>query len=131
MTAEQLAAYNAKRGGYAPPHTEAKAPVRKYRNQPTEGHASKKEHARAVELRLLETGGYIRKLREQVPFVLIQAQDGERACTYIADFVYEEEKTGEWREVVEDAKSPATSTPAYVIKRKLMLYVLGIRVRET
>lgn len=49
----------------------------------------------------------------------------ERRCEYIADFVYVDEN-GE--KVVEDAKGYRTKD--YIIKRKLMLWVHGIRVRE-
>ena len=51
----------------------------------------------------------------------------EKPVTYFADFVYTDEHGNT---VVEDAKSPATRTPAYVIKRKLMLSIDGIRIRE-
>lgn len=49
----------------------------------------------------------------------------ERACEYVADFVYiENGKT-----VVEDAKG--VKTPEYRIKRKLMLERYGIKIKET
>ena len=48
----------------------------------------------------------------------------ERECSYKADFTYEEGiKT-----VVEDVKGYRTKE--YIIKRKLMLYQYGIRIRE-
>lgn len=103
----------------------------KYHAERTGGHASRKEHARAGELRLMQRAGIISGLREQVPFVLIPAQrdrEGtllERMCRYIADFVYTD---GEGRTVVEDTKG--VRTDEYVIKRKLMLHVHGIRIRE-
>jgi hypothetical protein len=57
-------------------------------------------------------------------------KDGQRAvekeCSYYADFVYKENE----KIVVEDTKSKATKTESYKIKRKLMLYIHGIRVRE-
>lgn len=103
---------------------------------------SKKEYRRFVELRYLEQCGKIRDLRRQVKFVLIPAQREpdtvgkrggiikgrliERECAYIADFVYydtEQEQT-----IVEDTKG--IKTPEYIIKRKLMLYVHGIRIQE-
>jgi len=100
----------------------------KYRNRATGGYASAKEARRAQELKLLERAGKIRHLREQVPFVLIpkQMRDGkviERACKYVADFVYEEPGL-----VVEDVKGMRTKE--YVIKRKLLLFTHGIRIRE-
>ena len=48
----------------------------------------------------------------------------EKPVSYTADFVYKE--NGET--VVEDAKG--VRTDKYIIKRKLMLWVHGIRVRE-
>lgn len=91
-------------------------------------HDSKKEAARWQELNLMLRAKLIEDLQRQVRFELIPKQDGERSCTYIADFVYIDRKTGE--KVVEDVKSPATRTEAYRIKRKLMLYVHGIRISE-
>ncbi len=93
---------------------------------------SKAEAARFVELKQLEAIGDIDRLRLQVKYVLLPAKrnaDGylERESAYIADFVYLDR---EGNEVVEDMKSPATRTPEYVIKRKLMLSVHGITVRE-
>ena len=46
---------------------------------------------------------------------------------YIADFVYEDARTGET--VVEDVKG--IRTKEYIIKRKLMMYVHGIKILET
>lgn len=112
----------------------------KYGNIRTARHDSRKESRRAAVLSLLEKKGVIAGLREQVRFELIPAQyeettEGgktkrrciERACTYVADFVYLNEQ-GE--QVVEDVKSPITRTKEYIIKRKLMLFVYGIRVKE-
>lgn len=92
---------------------------------------SKREAGRAVYLHLMASAGSISGLREQVRYTLIPAQyvDGkcvERAVTYIADFVYVDNATGET--VVEDTKGYKTKD--YVIKRKLMLWVHGIRIRE-
>lgn len=90
---------------------------------------SKKEANRYAELKLLERSGAIHNLQRQVRYELIPAQkkDGktvERACHYIADFVYEENG----KTVVEDVKGYRTKE--YVLKRKLMLQVHGIEVRE-
>ena len=92
---------------------------------------SQKEYRRWSELKLLEKAGLIKNLQRQVPFELIPNQyiNGklvERKCSYVADFVYEE--NGET--VVEDTKSKATKTPVYLVKRKLMLKVHGIQIRE-
>lgn len=91
---------------------------------------SVKEYRRFCELRLLEKAGAVTDLRRQVKFELIPAQriDGkvvERACSYVADFVYMENG----QQVVEDAKGMRTQE--YRLKRKLMLWVHGIRIRET
>lgn len=93
---------------------------------------SKKEYSRWCELKILERAGRISSLRRQVPFLLIHEQkiDGkvvERECKYIADFVYYDTTTGHW--VVEDTKG--VRTEAYRIKRKLMLQVWGVRIKET
>lgn len=87
---------------------------------------STKEFQRYGVLRMLERAGKISNLRRQVSFELIPKQEGERACTYIADFVYTDEK-GDL--IVEDSKG--FRTDAYKIKRKLMLWVHGIRIKET
>jgi hypothetical protein len=102
----------------------------KYRNKRTNGYASKREAKRAAELKLLEKAGEITNLREQVAFELIPKQQGERACKYVADFVYWHRHEGmtPGEEIVEDAKG--YRDPVYRIKRKLMLHVHGIRVRE-
>ena len=105
-------------------------------------HDSKREARRWEELLLLFKAGYIMDLKRQVKFVLIPTQRGEdtigkrgvhypgkvieRECAYIADFVYWDLKNA--KQVVEDAKG--VRTPEYKIKRKLMLYIHGIRVVE-
>lgn len=91
---------------------------------------STKEYRRYKELLLLQRAGKISDLRRQVPFELIPAQrvDGkvvERACVYKADFVYHQDG----KDVVEDSKG--FKTPEYKLKKKLMLYVHGIRIKET
>lgn len=107
----------------------------KYHNRKTvvNGHTfdSKKEANRYSELLLLERAGAIHDLRTQVKYVLIPSQRSketgkviERECSYKADFVYTE--GGET--VVEDVKGYRTKE--YIIKRKLMLHVYGIRIRE-
>ena len=91
---------------------------------------SQKEYRRFCELRLLERAGRIADLQRQVKFELIPSQriDGkvvERACVYVADFVY----TEDGKKIVEDTKGVRTAD--YIIKRKLMLWVHGIQIRET
>lgn len=105
---------------------------------------SKRELKRWKELVLLQKAGKIRDLERQVKFELIPTQWAtekqygargkeikpkvyaeEKAVSYYADFAYHTD-TGEY--VVEDAKGHRTQ--AYILKRKLMLYVHGIRIRE-
>jgi len=94
---------------------------------------SQKEARRWQELRYLLRAGVISCLERQTPFELIPAQKDEsgklleRAVTYRADFTYRDER-GNY--IVEDVKSEATRTREYIIKRKLMLRVYGIRIRE-
>lgn len=108
---------------------------------------SKREAVRYYELKLLEKSGAISGLKRQVTFELIPVQrekstkvykkgrkkgqpvEGkiiEKAVTYIADFVYTDSATG--KVVVEDAKGMRTDK--YIIKRKLMLYIHGIKIQE-
>ena len=87
---------------------------------------SKAEFIRWCELRILERAGKISDLKRQVKYELIPKQKGERACTYLADFVY---KDSDGNTVVEDTKG--VKTDAYRIKKKLMLWVHGIRIKET
>ena len=97
---------------------------------------SQKEANRWIELKLLERAGKISNLQRQVKYTLIPAQYEENKgkgkrfklveseCAYVADFVYQEEG----KTVVEDTKGFRTKD--YVIKRKLMLHVYGIRIKE-
>lgn len=86
---------------------------------------SVKEYHRWGMLRLLERAGRISDLKRQVSYELIPKQKGERACNYVADFTYMEDG----KLVVEDCKG--FRTPEYRMKRKLMLWVHGIRIKET
>ncbi len=93
---------------------------------------SEREFQRWSELSLLQRGREITDLKRQVEFVLIPAQYDEagklieRPVKYVADFVYIDKRTGE--KIVEDAKG--CKTKDYIIKRKLMLSVHKIRIRE-
>ena len=92
---------------------------------------SVKEYRRWCELKLMERAGIITQLSRQTQFELIPSQkvNGkvvERAVTYNADFTYYQ--NGEY--VCEDTKSPITRTKDYIIKRKLMLYVHGLQIKE-
>ena len=104
----------------------------KYNNVKIDGYDSKKEYRRAKELKLLEKKGIITGLQEQVKFDEVQGawkmlrkkELIERGVYYIADFVYY--RNGEY--IVEDTKG--VRTKEYIIKRKLMLYIHGIKIKE-
>ncbi len=115
---------------------------------------SKKEGRRYSELKLLQRAGQISDLELQKRYELIPAQYEtietgeyykvgskkgqpktkevciEQSLVYIADFVYKENG----QTVVEDVKGFRDTSSAtyakFVIKRKLMLYIHGIRVKE-
>lgn len=90
-----------------------------------------KEGSRYADLVLMERSGEISELKCQVPYVLLPSQKGEngkvieKPVKYIADFVYKD-KNG--NTVVEDTKGVRTAD--YIIKRKLMLYIHKIRIKE-
>lgn len=102
---------------------------------------SEREYKRHLELMVLERAGVISDLRFQVKYVLIPTQREpdtvglrggvkkgkliEKELSYYADFVYKEDG----REIVEDCKG--FRTEKYLIKRKLMLFIHGIRIKET
>lgn len=111
--------------------------------------ASRKEYVRYRELELLEMEGRIDDLELQKPFELVPAQyepstevykrgekkgqpkQGkllEQAINYVADFCYKE--NGEL--VVEDVKGykGGGAYEVFTIKRKLMLYKYGIKIKE-
>ena len=106
---------------------------------------SVKESKRYIHLLEKQRNGDISALQTQVKYVLIHSQyefyerygkkgqrlkDGrrlvERECCYIADFVYIDNRTG--KTVVEDTKG--FKTKDYAIKRKLMLFIHGIKIKE-
>lgn len=124
----------------------------KYRNKKVtiggETYDSKKEAKRHFDLQLLEKAGKITNLQRQVKFELIPAQyetferygkkgkrlkDGkrciEKSVVYIADFAY---TTKDGKQVVEDVKGYRKDGAynIFTIKRKLMLYVHGIKIQE-
>lgn len=102
---------------------------------------SKREAKRYSELLVLLKAGEISDLQMQVKYTLIPSQREpdtigprggvkpgkliEHEVSYIADFVYKD-KAG--NTIVEDTKG--FRTKEYIIKRKLALYLLGIRIRE-
>lgn len=89
---------------------------------------------------LLQRAGTIQDLQRQVEFELIPAQREpdtigvrggvkkgktlELAVKYVADFVYKENG----KTIVEDVKG--FKTPEYRIKKKLMLFIHGIKIKE-
>lgn len=88
---------------------------------------SQREWNRWLELKLLARAGEIANLRRQVPFELIPRIGGERPTFFVADFVYDDVKTG--KQVVEDSKGYRNRL--YMLKRKLMLFRHNIAVMET
>ena len=111
---------------------------------------SKKEFIRWCELRIMEKSGMIQDLKRQVTFELIPTQREEstevykagpqkglpkpgavieKPCKYVADFTYYQD--GKY--IVEDAKGykKGAAYDLFVIKRKLMLWVHGIKIKET
>lgn len=111
---------------------------------------SMKEYRRYCDLKLLERAGKIQDLKRQVEFELLPAQfediptgeiyrQGERkgqpkykrvcvekSVKYVADFTYHSADTGKM--VVEDTKG--FKTKDYILKRKMMLYFHGIKIKE-
>lgn len=101
---------------------------------------SKREARRYSQLKLLERAGQIKDLELQKEYILIPAQREpdtigsrggikkgkviEHAVKYKADFCYTENGVL----VVEDTKGMRTKD--YIIKRKLLLYVHGIKIKE-
>lgn len=88
---------------------------------------SKHERDRYVELALMEKAKAIQDLKCQVSFPLIKKSSHGREIKYIADFVYYENG----KMVVEDTKSPATKTPVYRLKKRLMAEIYDIEIKET
>lgn len=85
--------------------------------------ASKREARRYQELRLLERAGQIGNLRLQVKYPLVV--NGVKIGRFTADFVYLENGS----EVVEDAKGYRVRD--YALRKKLMLALYGVEIRET
>ena len=98
----------------------------KYRNTPTEVDGikfdSKAEARRYGELMLMMAAGEIGQVILQPRFVI--AINGTKICTYVGDFEYHRRGV----RVIEDVKG--VKTPAYRIKKKLMLAVHGIDIEE-
>ena len=88
---------------------------------------SKHERDRYVELALMEKAKAIQDLKCQVSFPLVPKSKYGREIKYVADFTYYEDG----RLVVEDTKSPATKTPVYRLKKRLMAEKYNIVIKET
>lgn len=112
---------------------------------------SHKEASRYTELKLLEKAGKIKDLELQKAYELIPAQYEEsteiytkgahkgmpkqgklleRACYYVADFYYVDCETKQ--AVIEDVKGyrEGGAYSLFKLKRKLMLYRYGIKIKE-
>jgi hypothetical protein len=107
---------------------------------------SRKEAERYIVLRDMQKKGEIQGLELQKKFLLIpkqtepdhydfsKSENGrkvkgkviEREVSYYADFWYFDNLLKEW--ICEDTKGMKTNE--YILKRKLMLWVHGIRIRE-
>lgn len=87
--------------------------------------ASKREANRYFELKVLQRVGDITELQCQPRFPLVVRE--VKIATYVADFSYRNQ-AGVL--VVEDVKSKPTMTPAYRLKKKLLLALYGIAVVE-
>ena len=125
----------------------------KYGNRKIEYNGEKydsvKEYRRHDELKLLERAGVISGLQRQVKFELVPKQceestevytkgknkglpkpgkQIESAVSYVADFVYQQDG----KLCVEDVKGykGGAAYAIFTIKRKLMLHVHGIRIKE-
>ena len=89
-----------------------------------------RERDRFIILENEQQEGRITDLNRQVSFQLLPTQKDERGkviekpCCYVADFTYW--KDGEF--IVEDAKG--VKTKEYRLKRKMLLYFHGLRIKE-
>lgn len=113
----------------------------KYRNIKINGYDSITEFRRAKTLEMLEKQGVISSLEKQVKYELVppyiehyqmqgkrkmlnKKRTIEQGVYYYADFQY----VRDGQLVVEDVKG--VKTKDYIIKRKLMLQVHGIKLKE-
>ena len=98
----------------------------KYKAVPTNGYASKHEAEVAVKLEALASRGMITELEQQVSFTLVPAKGKTRAIRYVADFTY---RDLDGVKHVVDAKGYAKNR-VYLMKKKMMLLLLGIEIEE-
>ncbi len=102
--------------------------VSKYRAVRTDGYASRKEAARAAELKILRDAGLITGYEEQRRFQLLPAAKElgfPRPLEYVSDFDYFD---SDGNSVIEDVKG--FQTPVYKLKKRLMAQLLGLHVTE-
>jgi hypothetical protein len=86
---------------------------------------SKWESQRYLYLKSLEKANRVKNLELQPKFII--SVNGQKICTYIADFKYDrEDKDGVWEHVIEDAKG--VETPEFKLKKKLMKAVHNIDI---
>ena len=86
---------------------------------------SKWESQRYLYLKSLEKANRVKNLEPQPKFII--SVNGQKICTYIADFKYDrEDKDGVWEHVIEDAKG--VETPEFKLKKKLMKAVHNIDI---
>lgn len=101
-------------------------PSNKYSNKKTvvdgKRFDSKREAKRYRQLQLLAHAGDIWDLQLQVRYELVV--NGQKICDYVCDFQY----TEGGQLVVEDAKG--AKTPAYRLKKKLMMAIYNIQIKE-
>ena len=114
--------YNPRRFGSRPKYGNKKVVVQGIKFD------SKWESERYLYIKSLERAGRVRNLELQVRFAL--EVNGQKICTYIADFRYEKENAnGDWETIIEDAKG--VETPEFKLKKKLMKACLGIEIYLT
>ena len=86
---------------------------------------SKWESQRYLYLKSLEKADRVKNLELQPKFII--SVNGQKICTYIADFKYDrEDKDGVWEHVIEDEKG--VETPEFKLKKKLMKAVHNIDI---
>lgn len=89
---------------------------------------SKRESERYRDLCHMQAAGEISDLQTKTPGCVFDLTvNGVKVSRFTADFRY----TERGQDVVEDLKSGPTRTRAYVMRKKLMLAVHGIVIRET
>lgn len=104
----------------------------KYKSRAIGGYQSTKEARYAANLRIREKAGEVKDITEQVKYLLIPAQEGERPCYYWLDFRFQE-KTDLgwfWRYVDVKGYKKGQAYALFVVKRKLLLQVHKIRIIE-